>query len=203
MELMGGSQRFTEHLDALFTTDLPEKYYAQTEDIEKVGILGSYVHGNEPSHHAPYLYCYAGKPWKTQETIHKIMRTMYRDAPDGLCGNDDCGQMSAWYIFSSLGFYPVCPGSNEYVIGSPCIQEAIINLGAGKHFLMKALGLSEKNIYIKSMKLNGKAWTKTYFNHEDLKPGGEIVFEMGSEPNKNWGTGSINSPLSLLEKLEK
>lgn len=203
MELMGGIQSFRQHLDALFTSDLPEKYYAQTEDIEKVGILGSYVHGNEPSHHVPYLYCYTGQPWKTQEIVHKIMRTMYRDSPDGLCGNDDCGQMSAWYIFSALGFYPVCPGSNEYIIGSPCIPDAEISLGKGKRFRIKTVGLDENNIYIQSVKLNGKSWSKTYFFHEDLIPGGEILFTMGPEPNPQWGSAADDCPRSLLKRLEK
>jgi predicted alpha-1,2-mannosidase len=200
IELMGGSQRFTERLDALFTMELPEKYYARTEDIEKVGLIGNYVHGNEPSHHVPYLYCYAGSPWKTQEKIHLITRTMYRDAPDGLCGNDDCGQMSAWYIFSALGFYPVCPGTNEYVIGSPCIPEAAISLGEGKQLTMKALGLSQQNIYIQSVELNGKPWNKTYLRHEDLVQGGEIIFRMGPKPNKKWGTGPESRPSSLREQ---
>lgn len=200
IELMGGPRRFTERLDALFTMELPEKYYAQTEDIEKVGIIGNYVHGNEPSHHVPYLYCYAGSPWKTQEKIHLIIRAMYRDTPDGLCGNDDCGQMSAWYIFSALGFYPVCPGTNEYVIGSPGVPEAAISLEGGKQLTMKALGLSEQNIYIQSVELHGRPWNKAYLRHEDLVQGGEMVFRMGPKPNKKWGASPESRPWSLSEQ---
>ncbi|HNY07895.1 MAG TPA: GH92 family glycosyl hydrolase, partial [Bacteroidales bacterium] len=134
---MGGNRRFAAHLDSLFTMDMPDKYFAETEDITRDGLLGSYVHGNEPSHHVAYMYNYAGMPWKTQYQIHRIVNTMYKNKPNGLCGNDDCGQMSAWYIFSTLGFYPVCPGSNRYDIGSPCVDEASIRLENGKKFIIK------------------------------------------------------------------
>lgn len=184
---MGGNHRFCEHLDSLFTMYLPDNYFAETEDITREGLIGCYVHGNEPSHHVPYLYNWAGKPWKTQERIHQIVNTMYQNRPDGLCGNDDCGQMSAWYIFSSLGFYPVCPGSGEYAIGSPSVNEAKIELSGGKVLKIKANNLSAKNIYIRSATLNGKALAASFLLSRDVLDGGELVFEMSSRPNKKWG----------------
>ncbi len=183
---MGGDERFCDHLDSLFTLYLPDKYFAETEDITREGLIGCYVHGNEPSHHVAYMYNQAGKPWKTQERVHQIMNNMYLNKPDGLCGNDDCGQMSAWYIFSSIGFYPVCPGSGEYAIGSPSVKQAILQLGKGKVLTVKAHNLSDKNIYIKSATLNGKPLNQAVLRHKDLA-GGVLIFEMGSKPNKKWG----------------
>ncbi|HPT21719.1 MAG TPA: GH92 family glycosyl hydrolase [Bacteroidales bacterium] len=183
---MGGNKRFVEHIDSLFTMYMPDKYFAETEDITREGLIGCYVHGNEPSHHVAYMYNWAGQPWKTQERIHQIVNTMYLNKPDGLCGNDDCGQMSAWYIFSSLGFYPVCPGSGQYAIGSPSVKEASIQLGGGKNLIVKANNLSEKNIYIKSVTLNGKQLEVSFFTHDDIADGGELVFEMSNRPNKKW-----------------
>ncbi len=187
IEKMGGNNRFSDHLDTLFNMYLPDKYFAETEDITREGLMGCYVHGNEPSHHVAYMYNWAGKPWKTQERINEIVTTKYLNKPDGLCGNDDCGQMSAWYIFSSLGFYPVCPGSGEYSIGSPSVNEAKIQLADGKTMLIKANNLSDKNIYIKSVLLNGKKWNSTSLPVNEINKGGEIIFEMGSKPNKKWG----------------
>lgn len=186
---MGGNNRFSEHIDSLFSMYLPDEYFAETEDVTREGLIGCYVHGNEPSHHVAYMYNWAGKPWKTQERVHQIVNTMYLNKPDGLCGNDDCGQMSAWYIFSSLGFYPVCPGSGEYSIGSPSVNEARIQLAGGKTLTMKANKLSDKNIYIQSVTLNGKPVLSPTLLHRDLVTGGELVFEMGSRPNKKWGVG--------------
>jgi len=140
LNLLGGKQKLVNWLDSLFTMQVSEESYAHSEDISKVGIIGNYVHANEPSHQVPYMYCFSGTPWKTQERIHQIVNSMYKNKPDGLSGNDDCGQMSAWYIFSVLGFYPVAPGSNEYVIGSPCINSASINLENGKHFKIEVEG---------------------------------------------------------------
>lgn len=200
MELVGGKSRLVSWLDSLFVMEIPDESIAHSEDIEKVGIIGNYVHGNEPSHHVPYLYCYAGAPWKTQERIHQIVDTMYRNAPDGLCGNDDCGQMSAWYVFSSLGFYPVCPGSNEYVFGSPCVDKATIRLESGKTFSMRAEGLSGSNIFIQSVLLNGTEYTKGYLDHETLETGGELVFIMGPQPNRTRATLPNALPYSMSDK---
>ncbi len=186
IQKMGGNEKFTDHLDSLFTMYLPDEYFAQTEDITREGLVGCYVHGNEPSHHVPYMYNWAGKPWKTQERIHQIVNTMYLNKPDGLCGNDDCGQMSAWYVFSSIGFYPVCPGSGEYSIGSPSVNEAKIQLAEGKMLVVRANNLSDKNIYIQSALLNGKLLNRTSITNMELRNGGELIFEMGKRPNKNW-----------------
>ena len=185
--LSGGNKPFARHLDSLFTMEMPDKYFAETEDITRDGILGSYVHGNEPSHHVAYMYNWAGEPWHTQFQIHRIVTSMYHNKPDGLCGNDDCGQMSAWYIFSAMGFYPVCPGSDHYAIGSPCVDEASFYIDNGNEFLIKANNLSEDNIYIQSVTLNGKPWHNSWITHSDIIKGGELVFLMGKKPNKKWG----------------
>ena len=184
---MGGNNRFCEHIDSLFTMYMPDKYFAETEDITREGLIGCYVHGNEPSHHVAYMYNWAGKPWKTQERVHQIVTTMYLNKPDGLCGNDDCGQMSAWYVFSSLGFYPVCPASGEYAIGAPSVNEGTLQLKDGRVLVVKAHNLNDKNIYIQSVKLNGKPVVRTFLSAVEINQGGELVFEMGSRPNKKWG----------------
>jgi predicted alpha-1,2-mannosidase len=197
MNLIGGKEKLVVWLDSLFTFDLPEKYFGESEDVTKVGMIGNYVHGNEPSHHIPYMYNYAGMPWKTQERIHQIVKTMYKPEPHGLCGNDDCGQMSAWYIFSVMGFYPVAPGSNEYVIGSPCVDKATINLENGKKFKIAAENLSPKNIYIKEVLLNGKKINRSYITHKEIINGGELRFIMQDQPNKSWAAGDDSLPYSL------
>jgi predicted alpha-1,2-mannosidase len=184
IEMHGGNKKFISHLDSLFTVKLDEKHFGESEDISAAGIIGNYVHGNEPSHHVPYLYSFAGAPWKTQERIHQIINSMYRNATDGLCGNDDCGQMSAWYIFSSLGFYPVCPGSNEYVFGAPSIDKAVLSLEKGNQFTITALNLNDKNIYIQQIKLNGIPYNKFSINHEEILKGGTLEFVMGAKPKK-------------------
>jgi predicted alpha-1,2-mannosidase len=180
--LMGGNKRFSAHLDSLFTMDLPDKYFAETEDISRDGIIGNYVHGNEPSHHAAYLFNYAGTPWKTQEKVRQIMREMYRPVVDGLGGNDDCGQMSAWYIFSALGFYPVAPGSDRYELGSPIVEMAALNLSNGNRFIIRSEKQAPKNV--SSVELNGKILNRTYITHEEIVQGGELIFHMSSKPKK-------------------
>ena len=180
--MMGGKEQFSKHLDSLFTTNIEDKYIAQHEDITRDGIIGNYVHGNEPGHHIPYLYNWTVHPEKTQERVRMIMRTMYAPNVDGLCGNDDAGQMSAWYIFSSLGFYPVTPGSAYYALGSPLIKEAKIHLDNGKELVIKAKNQSNKNIYVKSVTINGKKLTGTLLSHQDIMNGGEIIFVMSSTP---------------------
>ncbi len=182
----GGGKAFAKHLDQLFTMALDAKFFADTEDLAKESMLGNYAHGNEPSHHIPYLYMWTEQPWKTQDRVRDIRQKMYRDAPDGLCGNDDCGQMSAWFVFSSLGFYPVAPGSNEYVIGVPGSREMALNLEDGRRLKIIAPKLDEKNRYIQGIKLNGQRHEKAFFRHEDLIRGGEILFEMGPKPSKTW-----------------
>ena len=184
IEWAGGNTQMAAHLDSLFTMQLDEKHIEESEDIDKRGIIGNYVHGNEPSHHIPYLYNYAGEPWKTQQRVHQIMDNLYAPEPGGLPGNDDCGQMSAWYIFSALGFYPVCPGSNEYALGSPSVNEAILHLENGRKFTIRTKNLTKENIYIKRIFLNGKPYTRLYITHEDLMAGGDLLFEMSKIPNK-------------------
>jgi predicted alpha-1,2-mannosidase len=187
ISLMGGKEKFSKHLDTLFTMHLSDEFFKETEDITRDGIIGCYVHGNEPSHHVPYLYNWTGQPWKTQERVRMIMRAMYAARPDGLCGNDDCGQMSAWYVFSALGFYPVCPGTDWYAIGSPSVTSAVINLYNGNTIEIKVKNQSEENVYIQEMMVNGKKYMANYIKHLTLINGNDIVIVMGPRPNKSWG----------------
>jgi len=184
IKVMGGKKKFSEKLDELFTMHLPDEFFADTEDISREGIIGGYVHGNEPAHHVAYLYNFAGQPWKTQAQIRRILEMQYKPTPDGLGGNDDCGQMSAWYIFSSLGFYPVAPGSDEYSVGSPLIQNAILHLENGKTFEIEAKDQSEKNIYVKKIELNGKTVKDFKIKHQDIMNGGKLVFWMSEKSSK-------------------
>ena len=191
MRLMGGREAYAKKLDDLFTADSKT---SGREQADITGLIGQYAHGNEPSHHMAYLYDYAGYPWKTQELVHRICSEFYRNAPDGLIGNEDCGQMSAWYIFSAMGFYPVTPGAGFYAFGTPVFPRASIRLENGKTFTVRALNLSDKNIYIQSVTLNGKPWTKCYLMHTDIAKGGELALTMGPQPNKAWGVGYGSFP---------
>lgn len=182
--MMGGKKRFVAHLDSLFTMHLPDKYFAETEDITRDGIIGNYVHGNEPSHHVPYLYNWTDQPWKTQERVRMILKKQFKPTPDGLGGNDDCGQMSAWYIFTALGFYPVAPGSDQYAIGSPAVDGATLQLENGKTFVIEVQNQSEKNVYVQKMVLNGQPLNRLYLTHGDITSGGKLVFVMGEKPKK-------------------
>jgi predicted alpha-1,2-mannosidase len=184
IHMMGGKKRFTKHLDSLFTMELPDKYFAETEDITRDGIIGNYVHGNEPSHHVAYLYNWTDEPWKAQKQIRAIMPMQYRNTPDGLGGNDDCGQMSAWYIFSSLGFYPVAPASDQYWFGSPAVDGATLQLEGGKTFTVQAINQSDKNVYVQKILLNGQLLARRYITHSEIMKGGKLVFYMGAKPVK-------------------
>jgi predicted alpha-1,2-mannosidase len=184
IEMMGGKKRFVAHLDSLFTMHLPDKYFAETEDITRDGIIGNYVHGNEPSHHVPYLYNWTDQPWKTQERVRMILKKQFKPTPDGLGGNDDCGQMSAWYIFTALGFYPVAPGSDQYAIGSPAVDGATLQLENGKSFVIEAQNQGEKNVYVQKALLNGQPLNRFYLTHSDIIKGGKLVFVMGDKPRK-------------------
>jgi predicted alpha-1,2-mannosidase len=179
IEIMGGKARFTKHLDSLFTMHLPDAFFAETEDITREGIIGNYVHGNEPAHHVAYLYNWTDAPWKTQQWVRTILKNQYHSGPDGLGGNDDCGQMSAWYIFSALGFYPVAPGSNQYALGSPAINEATLHFEDGKNLHIIAKNQSDKNVYVQKVLLNGSVLNRLYITHQELIAGGELVFMMG------------------------
>ena len=183
ISMMGGKEHFTRHLDSLFTMVIDEKYIANHEDITRDGIIGNYVHGNEPGHHIPYLYNWTGHPEKTQERVRMILNTMYAPTVDGLCGNDDAGQMSAWYIFSALGFYPVTPGSPYYALGSPLVKEAKLQLYNGEVLKIIAKNQSDENVYVKKVIVNGKKVKGFLLSHQDLMNGGEIIFEMSSIPN--------------------
>ncbi len=179
IRLHGGKKRFTEHLDSLFTMYLPDSFFAETEDITREGIIGNYVHGNEPSHHVPYLYNHAGAPKKTQYWVRYIMDHKYLPAPDGLSGNDDCGQMSAWYVFSALGFYPVAPGSDRYDLGSPLVKEATLTLENGNTFNVKTVNQGPDNIYVRRAELNGTKLDRLWITHDEIMQGGTLVFYMG------------------------
>ncbi|MFB1039524.1 MAG: glycoside hydrolase family 92 protein, partial [Polaribacter sp.] len=158
-----------------------------------------YAHGNEPSHHMAYLYNFVNKPFKTQEKTRQILTELYMNSPDGISGNEDCGQMSAWYIFSSLGFYPVTPGSNQYIIGSPLFDKATINLENGKSFTVEAIDNSSENKYIKSATLNGENYEFSFINHKDIINGGSLVFEM-TDKQTNWGTADKNIPKTSIDE---
>jgi predicted alpha-1,2-mannosidase len=193
--LLGGDQRLVAKLDAMFDAKVDPKQYADVEDI--AGMIGQYIHGNEPSHHLAYLYNYAGEPWRTQERLKQIVESQYRPAPDGLVGNDDLGQMSAWLVFTSLGFYPVAPGSNEYVIGRPFVEQATLALPNGKRFRVVAEGMSADNKYVARVLLNGKPLERSYLRHEEIMGGGELRFLMSAEPNKTWATQKGSRPYSM------
>ena len=199
MSLMGGEQVFIQRLDELFEMHLPEEYYAANEDITIDCLVGGYVHGNEPSHHVPYLYAWTSQPWKTQYWIRDIMNRMYRNDIRGLGGNDDCGQMSAWYIFTAMGFYPVCPGSDQYVLGAPYLPYIRLDLPGGKTLEIKAPAVSDRNRYVKSLHVNGQRYDKMYITHEDILRGGVWEFVMDSKPNKKRGVAAEAKPYSLTE----
>jgi len=184
IKMMGGNEKFNVRLDSLFSMHLPDKYFENTEDISRDGIIGNYVHGNEPSHHVLYLYNWTNSPWKAQDKIRMILKKMYRNGADGLGGNDDFGQMSAWYIFSSLGFYPVAPGSDEYALGSPLVKNAIFNLENGKKFEVETVNQSDKNVFVSKVLLNGKQIDEPFLKHSDVLNGGKITFYMTDKPNK-------------------
>lgn len=195
IKLLKGNENFIAKLDEMFNADTKLTGHFQS-DI--TGMIGQYAHGNEPSHHMAYLYNYAGAPSKTQMLIHRVLDTLYTAKPDGLCGNDDCGQMSAWYIFSAMGFYPVCPGDNTYVIGTPHFKKTTINPPSGKAFTVIANNLSNKNYYIQSAKLNGRDYPYSYIKHSDVVKGGTLVFEMGPEPGK-WGSEEAYRPKTSID----
>lgn len=181
--LNGGRQKFVERLDSLFTY----QYLPKELNGNASGFIGQYAHGNEPSHHCAYLYNYAGEPWKTQKYVSEILNTMYDSSISGYSGNDDCGQMSAWYILSAMGFYPVNPCGGEYQLGSPLLKKAVVKLANGNTFTMLAPKASKANIYIKSVKLNGKKYNKTFITQTDIENGATLEFDMTDTPNKKWG----------------
>jgi hypothetical protein len=195
MNLQGGKDQLEKQLDKLFIAD--DKTSGR-EQADITGLIGQYAHGNEPSHHMAYLYNFVNKPYKTQEKTRQILTELYTNSPDGISGNEDCGQMSAWYIFSSLGFYPVTPGSNQYIIGSPLFDKATIHLEDGKLFTVEAKNNSLENKYIKNVQLNNKAYPYSYLKHSDIVNGGNLVFEMTDRPT-NWGTSDDFIPSTEIK----
>ncbi len=185
IELHGGDEPFTKKLEQLFTETSEISGDHISADIS--GLVGQYAHGNEPSHHIAYLFNKAKKPWRTQYWVREILDTQYSTQPDGLSGNEDCGQMSAWYIFSAIGFYPMNPASGQYELGSPLFKKTTIALSEKRNFEILAKNTSSINKYIQSVKLNGKSLQRTYITHDEILAGGTLEFEMGSDPNKNWG----------------
>jgi predicted alpha-1,2-mannosidase len=180
MKQMGGRDAYVARLDSMFSH-------------------GRYWHGNEPCHQVAWLFNYAGQPWKTQQAVRHVMETEYLDCPGGLSGNDDAGQMSAWYLFAAMGFYPVCPATPYYIIGSPSFAETVISLENGKSFTIKAENASSENIYIQSAKLNGKKYDKNYFTHDDVMGGGVLEVIMGPRPNALWGSSKSSLPPTVFE----
>lgn len=197
IQIMGGAAEFEKMLDGMF--DAPSDI-AGRHQVDITGLIGQYAHGNEPSHHVAYLYNYIHKPWKTQQRVRQIMEELYQNAPDGLSGNEDCGQMSSWYNLSAMGFYSVTPGTDYYTLGTPIFNKITLNLENGKTFTIKANNLSSNNIYIQSARLNGADYNQTYLKHNAILEGGELTLEMGNIPNKKWGIATASLPPSSIDE---
>lgn len=192
--LLGGREALVKKLDALFT----ENAAIEGEvPVDMTGLVGMYAHGNEPSHHVAYLYDYAGEPWKTQQMVRNLLDTQYNNQPDGLSGNEDCGQMSAWYVISALGFYAVDPAGGNYVLGAPRFDRAVVDVGAVKPLIIEAKRKTDADIYVQSVTLNGKSLDKVWFKHSDVANGGTLTFVMGPAPNKSFGSAVPAAPPSL------
>ncbi|MGV3658027.1 MAG: GH92 family glycosyl hydrolase [Chitinophagaceae bacterium] len=197
MQLHGGREAFAKKLNELFTTS------AQTtgrDQADVTGLIGQYAHGNEPSHHMAYLFNYVAQPWQTQFYLNKIYKEFYKNAPDGLIGNEDCGQMSAWYILSAMGFYPVTPGNGDYILGTPVFDKVTIHLENGKQFVVTAGRRNKDDFYVQSVKLNGKPQSASYILHNDVMNGGQLHFALGQTPNKQWGTSENNLPKTAIRE---
>ena len=195
IDLLGGDEAFGEKLDQLFAV---ESVISEGASADISGLIGQYAHGNEPGHHTTYLYAFVGQQWKTAKLVRQILTTLYSDQPDGLSGNEDCGQMSAWYVFSALGIYPVNPVAGVYVFGSPIVDKATIAVPGGKSFTIVAKNNSPVNLFIQSVELNGKPYGKSYITHPDIIAGGELTFVMGPEPNKAFGSALEDRPQSVV-----
>ncbi|WKL43789.1 GH92 family glycosyl hydrolase [Flavobacterium sp. ZE23DGlu08] len=207
MDLMGGKEKFASKLDEVFQMPptFDNSYYGQTiHEIREMQVanMGNYAHGNQPIQHMIYLYNYANQPYKAQSRIREVLTKLYAATPDGYCGDEDNGQTSAWYVFSSLGFYPVTPGVNQYVIGSPLFKKATIHLENGNTFEIGAKNNSKSNFYIQSASLNGKGYSNSFLNFDDIQKGGKLEFNLGDTPNKDWGSKPENVPYSLSNELK-
>lgn len=205
IDLMGGKGKFVQMLDSVFTVPplFDESYYGQViHEIREMTVMnmGNYAHGNQPIQHMIYLYNYAGQPWKTQYWLRQVMNRMYTAGPDGYCGDEDNGQTSAWYVFSALGFYPVCPGTDEYVLGAPLFKKTILHFENGKELLISAPDNSERNYYIDKLFMNGKLYDKNFFSHEELLKGGRIDVVMNAEPNEMRGISEEDMPYSFSKE---
>ena len=207
IDLMGGDEVFVEMLDSVFTVPphFDESYYGSViHEIREMTVMnmGNYAHGNQPVQHMIYLYNYAGAPWKAQYWVREVMNRFYTPTPDGYCGDEDNGQTSAWYIFSALGFYPVCPASDEYVMGAPLFKKATIHLENGKTFEINAPENSDENIYIDNLKLNKKNYTRNYITHSEIMRGGKMDVTMSAKPNQKRGTATADRPYSFTNELK-
>lgn len=194
-QLSGGREAFIADLDSLFM--VTSEVVGDLVDV--TGLVGQYAHGNEPSHHMAYLYSYVGEPWKTQEWTRRLLDEMYQPTPEGIIGNEDCGQMSAWYLLSSLGFYSVCPGSNQFILTTPLFDKATVKLGNGKILTITA-NQPEKNKYITSVSLNGKEIKHCYITYDQLMQGGTLDFTLSATPDKRLGTAPEYAPYSYTEQ---
>lgn len=208
IDLMGGDQVFTHMLDSVFSVPpiFDDSYYGQViHEIREMTVMnmGNYAHGNQPIQHMIYLYDYAKQPWKAQYWLRQVMDRMYSATPDGYCGDEDNGQTSAWYVFTALGFYPVCPGTDQYVVGAPLFKKATIHLENGKNVVINAPENSKENIYIQHMKVNGNEYTKNYFTHSDFMNGAVIDINMSNTPNKERGIAPEDAPYSFTNELKK
>jgi predicted alpha-1,2-mannosidase len=198
IQLMGGRAAFNARLDQLFVEQYgTSKFQFLGQFPDATGLVGLYAQGNEPSFHIPYLYDFSGQPWKAQKRIRQLLDVWYGDGPLGIPGDDDGGETSSWYVLSALGFYPECPGSPVYEMGSPIFARSSIMMGNGKTFTVTANHVSAQNKYIQSATLNGKAWDKPWFAHGDIAAGGDLILEMGSHPNMNWGSRPEEAPPSM------
>ncbi|MEX0360683.1 MAG: GH92 family glycosyl hydrolase, partial [Allomuricauda sp.] len=208
IDLMGGDQEFTGMLDGVFNMppEYDDSYYGFTiHEIREMQIMnmGNYAHGNQPIQHMIYLYNYAGQPWKSQQKVREVLTKLYTPAPDGYCGDEDNGQTSAWYVFSALGFYPVAPATNQYVIGSPLFDEATLHLQNGNTFKIVAAGNGEDQPFIENATLNGKSFDQTWLSTDSVQNGGTLQFSMGSEPNESWAIAEDSRPYSLSNSKER
>ena len=205
IDLMGGNKEFVKMLDSVFVLPpvFDESYYRfvihEIREMQVAG-MGQYAHGNQPIQHMPYLYNYAGQPWKTQYWVRQVLDRMYKPTPDGYCGDEDNGQTSAWYVFSALGFYPVCPASGEYVLGAPLFRKAVLHLENGKNLVVNAPSNDSQNIYVSALTYNGKAYRKNWIAHDRIMQGGILQFNMSEQPNKQRGTEKSSFPYSFSRK---
>jgi predicted alpha-1,2-mannosidase len=185
IKLHGGNEKFTNKLEQLFAES--SEITGDNVSVDISGLIGQYAHGNEPSHHIAYMFNFANQPWRTQYWVRKILKTQYNATPEGLSGNEDCGQMSAWYVFSAMGLYPYNPASGKYQIGSPIFDKSTIKISENTNFTIIADNVTDENFYIQSATLNGKEFNRTSISHKELLKGGTLHFKMGNTPNKKWG----------------